>query len=181
MSLTAPWLLEFKRRANHREWLSTKRRPPRNTWILEIKHKVRLWRERCVLRAPKSAYWPVISSSKGIVNQVDQCRPSQKYQKEKKQKRAYTTAKTAKPTVGKLSDLFGFKGQQYLLLKDQYSRFPVIRRLTSTVINHPKNIFAERSISMKLMTDNGPVSSAEFKRFNLWTSMEWSTILVPIV
>ena len=124
--------------------------------FLNIKHKVRLWRERCVLRAPKSAYWPVISSSKGIVNQVDQCRPTQKYQKEKKQKRAYTTAKTAKPTVGKLSDLFEFKGQQYLLLKDQYSRFPVIRRLKSTVINHPKNIFAEHSISMKLMTDNGP-------------------------
>ena len=68
------------------------------------------------------------------------------------------------------SDLFEFKGQQYLLLTDQYSRFPVIRRLTSTtssaVINHLKSIFAEHGIPTQLMTDNGPqFSSVEFKHF----------------
>ena len=66
--------------------------------------------------------------------------------------------------------MFQFGGQQYLLLTDQYSRFPIIRRLTSTtssaVINHLKSIFAEHGIPLQLVADNGPqYSSAEFDGF----------------
>ena len=66
--------------------------------------------------------------------------------------------------------MFQFKGQQYLLLTDQYSRFPIIRRLTSTtssaIINNLKSIFAEHGIPLQLVTDNGlQYSSAEFDGF----------------
>ena len=52
------------------------------------------------------------------------------------------------------SDLFEHKGNQYLLLSDEYSKFPIIRKLTSTtsraIINHFKSIFAEYGIPDKL-------------------------------
>ena len=68
------------------------------------------------------------------------------------------------------SNMFQFKGQQCLLLTDQYSRFPIIRRLTSTtssaVINNLKSTFAEHGILLQLVTDNGPqYSSAKFDDF----------------
>ena len=76
--------------------------------------------------------------------------------------------------------MFQFKGQQYLLLTDQYSRFPIIRRLTSTtssaIINTLKSIFAEHGIPLQLVTDNGPqYSSAEFHGFMTTYGVEHMT------
>jgi transposase InsO family protein len=66
--------------------------------------------------------------------------------------------------------LFEYRGNQYLLLADEYSKFPIIRKLTSTtshaIINHLKSIFAEHGIPEKLGTDNGPqYASREFEQF----------------
>ena len=68
------------------------------------------------------------------------------------------------------SDLFEFKGHEYLLLSDQYSKFPAVRKLTSTssqaIETHLKSIFAEHGIPAQLLTDSGPhYSSKEFKDF----------------
>ena len=68
------------------------------------------------------------------------------------------------------SDLFEFKIHDYLLLSDQYSKFPVIRKLTSTssqaIVTHLKSIFAEHGIPAQPVTDNGPqYSSQEFNDF----------------
>ena len=65
------------------------------------------------------------------------------------------------------SDLFEFKGNQYLLISDKYSKFPIVRKLTGTTsratINHLKSIFAEHGIPERLSTDNGPqYTSQEF-------------------
>ena len=68
------------------------------------------------------------------------------------------------------SDLFDFKIHEYLLLSDQYSKFPVIRKLTSAssqaIVTHLKSIFAEYGIPAQPVIDNGPqYSSQEFKDF----------------
>ena len=68
------------------------------------------------------------------------------------------------------SNLFEFKSHEYLILSDQYSKFPVIRKLTSTspqaIVTHLKSIFAEHGIPAQPVTDNGPqYSSQEFKDF----------------
>lgn len=65
--------------------------------VLNIIHQGRLRQEKCVLRTRTHVFWPGIINSREVVNQVDQCEPSQKYQK--KAKRAYTTARTAIPTM----------------------------------------------------------------------------------
>ena len=58
------------------------------------------------------------------------------------------------------SDLCEFKGHQYLLVTEYYSRFPVIRKLTSTasssIINVLISLFTEHRIPEELVTDNGP-------------------------
>lgn len=66
--------------------------------------------------------------------------------------------------------MFDFKGHQYLLVSDQYSKFPAIRKVSSTtsaaVITHLRSIYAEYGISSQLVTDNGPQYSAkEFADF----------------
>ena len=132
--------------------------------VLNIIHQGHLGQEKCLLRARTSVFWPGIT--KEVINQVNQCDLCQKYQR----KAAKEPILQPEPPNRACSDLFEFKGQQYLILTDQYSRFPVIRRLTSTtssaVINHLKSIFAEHGIPTQLMTDNGlQYSSAEFKHF----------------
>ncbi|XP_067648871.1 ankyrin repeat domain-containing protein 50-like [Haliotis asinina] len=74
------------------------------------------------------------------------------------------------------SDLFDYKGNQYLLIADYNSKFPVIRKLQTTtssaVINHMKFLYAELGIPRELVTDNDPqYSSKEFKSF----CEEWRT------
>ena len=136
--------------------------------ILNIIHQGHLGQEKCLLRARTSVFWPGIT--KEIINQVNQCEPCQKYQNKARKEPILQPEPPHRPWERLSSDLFEFRGQQYLLLTDQYSRFPVIRRLTSTtssaVINHLKSIFAEHGIPTQLTTDNGPqYSSAEFKHF----------------
>jgi len=74
------------------------------------------------------------------------------------------------------SDLFDYKGKKYLFVSDQYSKFPIIRKLGSAVgsttctspvvINHLKSIFSEHGIPAQLLSDGGPqYSSHEFEKF----------------
>ena len=134
--------------------------------VLNMVHQGHLGQEKCLLR--KSVFWPGIT--KEIINQGTQCSPCQKCQRKAETESILQPKPPHRVWERLSSDLFEFKGQQYLLLTDQYSRFPVIRRLTSTtssaVINHLKSIFAEHGIPTQLMTDNGPqYSSAEFNHF----------------
>ena len=57
------------------------------------------------------------------------------------------------------------------MLADYYSKFPIVRKLSSTtsvaVINHLKSVFAEYGITEAIITDNGPqYDSKEFKALN---------------
>ena len=67
------------------------------------------------------------------------------------------------------SDLFDYNGCQYLLVADYFSKFPVMRKLStttsSTIIHHLRSILAEH-IPEDLVTDNVPqYSSHEFEEF----------------
>ena len=68
------------------------------------------------------------------------------------------------------TDLFYFKGRDYLLVVDFYSRYIEMALLNSTSssmgIHHLKSIFARLSLPEKLRSDNGPqYFSYEFKQF----------------
>ena len=64
-----------------------------------------------------------------------------------------------------MTDIFYFDGDSYLLIADYTSRFPVVRKLTSTTVQHVtrqmKLIFLEYGRPETIISDNGPCYSAE--------------------
>ena len=58
------------------------------------------------------------------------------------------------------ADLFKFNKEQYLLVADIYTKFPILRKLRSThsqsTIHALKEIFSEYGITRHLHTDNVP-------------------------
>ena len=72
------------------------------------------------------------------------------------------------------------QGHQYLLISDQFRKFPIIRKLSSTnspaIISQLKSIVAEHRIPAQLVTDNGPQHSAQdFKNFTTSYGIEHIT------
>ena len=135
---------------------------------LKTIHEGHLGQEKCLLRARSAVFWPGIT--KDIVNLVICCDACQKHQRKQQKQELLQPEPPCYPWQILNSDLFEYKGNQYLLLSDEYSKFPIIRKLTTTtshaIINHLKSIFAEYGIPDKLVSDNGPqYSSKEFKQF----------------
>ena len=68
------------------------------------------------------------------------------------------------------ADLFDWKGQEFVLVVDYFSRYceiGVLRKSTShEVIDHLKAVFARHGIPETVVSENGPqYSSAEFSKF----------------
>ena len=63
------------------------------------------------------------------------------------------------------TDIFYFEGMSYLLIVDDTSRFPVLRKLTSMTLQHVtgqmKYVFSEYGWPDTIISDNGPCYSAE--------------------
>ena len=67
------------------------------------------------------------------------------------------------------SDIMHYKGKDYLIVVDFYSKYPELVQLESktatTIITKMKSIFARHGIPEQLMSDNMPYSSQEFREF----------------
>lgn len=125
--------------------------------------------EKTRLLARKCVFWPNINAD--IAEKVGSCIACNTYQNSQRPEPMYERELPSAPWQILASDLFDFKGQQYLLLSDFYSKFIIIRRLqgetSKCVVNHLKQIFSEQGIPSKLFTDNGPCySSREFAAFS---------------
>jgi len=136
--------------------------------MLSIIHQGQLGQEKCLLRARTSIFWP--SLTKDVISQVKECDPCHRHQRQKQKQPIVQPQPASYPWQRLNSDLFEFKGDEYLLLSDQYSKFPVIRKPISmssqAIVTHLKSIFAEHGIPAQLVSDNGPqYSSKEFKDF----------------
>ena len=63
------------------------------------------------------------------------------------------------------TDLFSWKGSQYLLVIDYFSRYVELSKLSATtsqdVINQMKSIFARHGIPNEVVSDNGPQFSSK--------------------
>jgi hypothetical protein len=68
-------------------------------------------------------------------------------------------------------DLFAFDNQQWIILADYYSKFPIVRKLPNpapreVVINIVKQVFSEFGVLERVISDNGPYfASRIFKPF----------------
>ena len=123
--------------------------------------------ERCRTRVQTSVWWPGISRE--LTEMVTGCSVCARDAALRKEPMMPTPLPDYPwQVVG--SDLFTLGNAQYLLVVDYFSRFPEIKKLTSTssasIIATLKAMFARYRIPEILRSDNGPqYSSEEFLRF----------------
>jgi hypothetical protein len=136
--------------------------------FLERIHVGHLGINKCQLCAKDSVYWSSMLAD--IKSYVDDCifclQNSRRNQKEPIQHHEVST----RSWEILWSDLFELHGDSYLLVVDQFSRFPFVHKMkrttSSEVIRFLKNLMAVNGVCMKLYTDNGPqYASTEFDAF----------------
>ena len=140
--------------------------------ILQQLHHGHLGLQRCLHRAQVSVYWPNLTEH--LKELVTNCRVCLKYsQANRKDLKSIGPPLgqeiPTRPWVKLATDIFTFSNQNYLLIVDYMSRFPVIRHLSNMtakmVAEHMKAIFSELGIPKTLVSDNGPCYTGDqFKK-----------------
>ena len=117
--------------------------------------------QRCRLRAQQSVWWPGISQIRDKIQRyptcaemaVNLCEPM------------ISSSLPERPWQKLGADLFYYRGKNYLLVVDYFSRYPKVAELSSTtsrsVITALKFMFSHHGIPDLLHSDNGPQFSSE--------------------
>ena len=130
--------------------------------ILQQLHYGHLGLQKCLHHAQVSVYWPSLTEQ--LKKLVTNCRVCLKYSQAN-----HKDSKSTGPPLGqeiptrpwvKLpTDIFTFNNENYLLIVDYMSRFPVIRcpsNMTAKMVaEHMKAIFSELGVLKTLVSDNG--------------------------
>lgn len=124
--------------------------------------------QRTLSAARDHVFW--LNMTKDITDHVEKCSVCEATQR----------ANTKEPLINKevptypfqivATDLFTFKGHEFMVIVDSYSGFFDFRQLRHTtskeIIEHLKSWFATHGIPAKLESDNGPqYASMEFRKF----------------
>lgn len=138
--------------------------------ILSKLHEAHQGMNKTKLRAKETVYWYNINED--IENMCSTCTTCQKYQPSQAKEPRINHDIPERPWQVLGSDLFYFKGTNYLIVADYYSKFPIIKKLPSnctsySVIEAMKQIFGEYGIPENIISDNGPqYDLASFKEFS---------------
>ena len=133
--------------------------------------------QRCRLRAQESVWWPGISSQ--IKDKIQRC-PTCAELAINPVEPMIPSSLPDRPWQKLGADLFYYRGKNYLLVVDYYSRYPEVAELSSTtsrnVISALKSMFSRHGIPDLLHSDNGPqFSSEELNQFAKSYDFELST------
>ena len=108
-------------------------------------------------RARQGVWWPGLSAQ--LERTVKNCKECCKAQNQGALPLCVSTLPDL-PFQKVGTDLFMWKGKNYLLVIDYFSRFIEIAKLTGTtamdIINQTKSIFARHGIPETVISDNGP-------------------------
>lgn len=120
------------------------------------------------LRARESLFWPRISAD--ILQTAQSGNVCQTFSKSQQRETLMPHEVPQGPWEKLAIYFFEFQSNSYLLIADYYSRFPVIRRVSSTTasatIDILKQVFSEYGVPKTVMSDNGPqFASKEFEAF----------------
>ena len=140
--------------------------------VLKHIHSGHLGIEKCRERAKMSVWWPGISSE--IKDMVSRCKFCIEKRPTQTREPLIPSTLPNKPFEKIGADLCEFKGQQFLVMVDYYSRYIDLCYLPKAksfdVICRMKNTFSHHGIPNIVVTDGGPqFTSHEFKKF----SKEW--------
>ncbi|XP_060064739.1 uncharacterized protein K02A2.6-like [Ylistrum balloti] len=122
---------------------------------------------KCRERAKNSVWWPGLSRE--IEDIVKTCPSCLKHRIERPEP-LMPTDFPDRPWQKLGSDLFYWKGVNYLLVIDYFSRYIEIAKLSSTtseaIVTHLKSMFARHGIPETIISDNGPqYASSTFQDF----------------
>ena len=123
--------------------------------------------QRCRLRAKVSVWWPGIMRE--IENMISQCHTCARQFSPRKEPMIPTELPDY-PWQRVGTDLFHLNGDNYLVVVDYFSRYPEIKKLSSTtstaIIQTLKSIFSRLGIPQQVVSDNGPqFASQHFTNF----------------
>ena len=120
------------------------------------------------LRALETVYWPGIN--KDILKQYHSCKTCIKYSKSQRSEPLHSHPTPELPWHTVATDLFETKSSKYLLLVDNYSRFPALYKLGSTtskvLVQEMKAVFAELGVPNVIVSDGGPQYTSAEARSN---------------
>ena len=135
--------------------------------ILQRIHAAHLGIEKCKARARGAVFWPGINSA--IDELVSKCSTCQQHQRSNQREPLIPQEVPKRPWATVAADIFYYKGKDYLLVVDYFSKYPEVARLSSknseAVILAMKDMFARHGIPERLIADNMPFNSASFKDF----------------
>ena len=130
-------------------------------------HESHLGMEKCKARARSIMYWP--GMGRDIEETISRCLTCAKYKPANPREPLIPHEISQHPWSKLGMDIFTFRGKDYLLVVDYYSKFPEVCHLaakTATcVISHLKTCFARHGIPDTVIADNMPFGSREFTRF----------------
>ena len=123
--------------------------------------------EKCRLRARDSVFWCGISAD--IDNMIKTCDVCQRNQTSQ-QREELIPIEATHPWEIVGSDMFHWRGDEYRLVVDYYSSYPIIRKLSSTtssaIVSKLKLIFSEFGIPNIFISDNAKQYDSEnFRKF----------------
>jgi len=135
--------------------------------ILEKIHEGHMVINKCIDRA--NVWWPGISRDiKQYVSECETCL----IDKPNRPEPMISTELPSLPWEVLAADLAERNGKQYLVLTDNYSRFPEVFELPSTtaetIISRCKAAFSRQGIPREIRSDNGPQFNCDiFKNFSI--------------
>ena len=129
--------------------------------VLNRLHEGHLGINKCRDRARESVWWPGLNRELEVkISMCTKCIKSH-YQKPEP---LMMSKLPDLPWQKVATDLLSWKGSQYLLIIDYFSRYVELSKLSATtsqdVINHMKSIFARHGIPNEVVSNNGPQFSS---------------------
>ena len=113
--------------------------------ILQRIHTAHLRIEKCRARARSAVFWPGINSA--IDELVSKCSTCQQHQRSNQREPLIPQEVPERPWATVAADIFYYKGRDYLLVADYFSKYPEVTRLSSknseAVVMGMKDMFAQ--------------------------------------
>lgn len=144
--------------------------------VLTIIHETHLGVAKTVKKMKQNFYWPGMVSD--VTNMSSACLICQKFAKSKTKAPLNSHDIPNKPFMKIGIDIADYRGTNYLVIVDYFSRWIEAIKITSksstTIIHKLKEVFSRFGIPKTVISDNVPLNSQEFKHF----SCEWGFEIV---
>lgn len=139
--------------------------------MLELVHEGHWGEDKTKNRARQVLFWPRMTSE--IEQYVKQCKTCEKFRKRNAKEPLMPHPIPDRPWETLAADIMEYKGVDFLVIKDYYSKWveliQISRKTAGELITKFKSVFSKFGIPDKLVSDNMPFSSLEFRKF----AKEW--------